>query len=98
MKPSPVSSADVAELLDAYSRMGAVVARITGGAALVSPVASVATGNVTIAEAVKIVGVQRTKINELLASGVLVRAKIGRRALVTRASIERLLADSVVQS
>lgn len=47
----------------------------------------------TISSAAGAIGIGRTKLYELINSGELDVVKIGRRTLVTTASIERLLGD-----
>jgi excisionase family DNA binding protein len=48
---------------------------------------------VDIPETCRLIGCKRTLIYELLNAGRLARCKIGRRTLVTRASIERFVQD-----
>lgn len=45
----------------------------------------------SIAQAMQATGLKRTKVDKLMREGVLVRQKVGRRALITVESIERLV-------
>lgn len=48
---------------------------------------------VSVADACRLIGIKRTLTFALLRDGVLIRVKVGRRTLVTMASIDRLLEE-----
>jgi excisionase family DNA binding protein len=50
---------------------------------------------VSIAEACSMLGIGKTTLYVVMAAGKLDRCKIGRRTLVTVASIERLIVESI---
>lgn len=50
----------------------------------------------SVAQAIQATGLGRTKINELMNDGTLVRKKTGRRTLITVESIERLVGTTVI--
>lgn len=61
----------------------------------IQPSASLLVG---VSEAGRLIGVKRTLVYSLLRQGRLIHCKIGQRTLITRASIEQLIADGVSES
>jgi excisionase family DNA binding protein len=53
-------------------------------------------GAVTIPEAVKLTGVGRTSLYLMIASGKIASVKIGKRRLIPRAELRRVLADNLI--
>ncbi len=48
---------------------------------------------VTLPEAMRLIGVKMTKLNELAKAGRIEKVRIGKRALITMASIRQFVAD-----
>ncbi len=58
----------------------------------------VADGAVGVAEAARFIGLSRMTLHRLMGRGALRYVKVGRRRLLPRAELRRLLAESVVQT
>jgi excisionase family DNA binding protein len=58
----------------------------------------VADGAVTVEEAVKLSGIGRTTLYALIGSGQITSAKIGKRRLIPRAELKRVLAENLVSA
>jgi excisionase family DNA binding protein len=91
---APREAPELAEARDLLRRAVELLERVSGEDTSAPSIGSA--GAATINEGMRILGIKRTKLNELIRDGVIAKLKIGRRTLLSRSDIERFLNQSVV--